>query len=125
MKFEKKNTSLVDRIHRHPKIKAARSSSRTYASTLRRVGDQFAGGFKDDLKFLEKDGLLEKIKKYDASNSVKRNLVNAVICGLKLLEKPKVSEKFHRYLLELNRLVDEHNRSGKMSTKQRIAYYSE
>ena len=44
MKFENNNKELVDRIFNHHNIKAARSSSRTYASTIRRVGDQFAGG---------------------------------------------------------------------------------
>ena len=118
MKFENTNKSLVDRIHKHPKIKAARSSARTYASTLRRVGDQFGGGFKDNLNFIEKPELLEKIKKHDASLSVKRNLINAVICGFKLNPNQKLSEKYHKYLLQLNRQVDEHNKSGKMSKTQ-------
>lgn len=118
MKFENTNKSLVDRIHNHPKIKAARSSARTYASTLRRVGDQFGGGFKDNLNFLEKPEILEKIKKSDSSLAVKRNLVNAVICGFKLNPNAKLSDKYHKYLLELNRKVDEHNKSGKLTKSQ-------
>ena len=118
MKFENSNKKLVDRIHSHPKIRAARSSARTYASTIRRVGEQFGGGYKDNLQFLNKPELLEKIKKHDSSLSVKRNLVNAVICGLKLNPNEKLAEKYHKYLLELNRQVDEHNKSGKLTKKQ-------
>ncbi len=118
MNFENNNKKLVDRIHQHPKIRAARSSARTYASTIRRVGDQFGGGFKDDLKFLHKPELLTKIKNYESSLNVKRNLINAVICGLKLSSNEKTAEKYHKYLLELNRLVDEHNKSGKLNKKQ-------
>ncbi len=118
MNFEKKNTTLVDKIHKHPKIRAARSSARTYASTLRRVAEQFAGGFKDDLSFLDKPGLLDKIKKYESSLNVQRNLVNACIIGFKLNPNEKLSAKFYKYLLELNRKVDERNKSGKMSKTQ-------
>lgn len=118
MKFENSNKKLVDRIHGHPEIRVARSSARTYASTLRRVGDQFGGGYKDNLNFIEKAGLLDKIRKFEASLSVKRNLVNAIICGFKLNPNDKMSSKYYKYLLELNKEVDKHNKSGKMSQKQ-------
>jgi hypothetical protein len=61
MNLDNKNKSLVDKIHEV--CKCARSSARTYASTIRRIGDQFGGGYKKDLKFLHKPDILEKIKK--------------------------------------------------------------
>ena len=118
MNFTNNNKSLVDRIFNHPKIKAARSSSRTYASTIRRVGDQFGGGYKKDLKWIKQPLLLNKIKKHDGSLNVKRNLVNAVIIAFKLEPNDKLSDKYHKYLLELNKLVDEQNKSGVLSEKQ-------
>ena len=116
MKFENNNKTLVDRIH--TVCKCARSSARTYASTIRRVGDQFGGGYKKDLKFLHKPEIMEKIKKLDASLAVKRNLSNAVIIGLKLEPHAKLNDKYHAYLLELNKQVDTHAKSGKLTDKQ-------
>ena len=118
MNFENDNKSLVDRIFNNPKIKAARSSSRTYASTIRRVGDQFGGGFKKDLGWIRQPLLLNKLKKMEASLNVKRNLVNAIIIAFKLEPNDKLSQKYHMYLLELNKLVDEKNKSGVLSEKQ-------
>ena len=117
MNFENSNKELVDRIFNHPNIKAARSSSRTYASTLRRVGNEFAGGFKADLAWIKQPLLLAKIKKHSGSLNVKRNLINAVIIAFKLEPNDKISAKFHKYLLELNKLVDEKNKSGVLSEK--------
>ena len=117
MNFENSNKELVDRIFNHPNIKAARSSSRTYASTLRRVGNEFAGGFKTDLNWIKQPLLLAKIKKHSGSLNVKRNLINAVIIAFKLEPNDKLSAKFHKYLLELNKLVDEKNKSGVLSEK--------
>ena len=107
MNFENDNKSLVDRIFNNKKIKAARSSSRTYASTIRRVGNEFAGGYKKNLKWIAQPLLLDKIKKHEASLNVKRNLVNAIIIAFKLEPNQKLSDKFHKYLLELNKQVDE------------------
>ena len=119
MQFENNNKELVDRIFNHHNIKAARSSSRTYASTIRRVGDQFAGGYTKDLKWIKQPLLLPKIKKHDGSLNVKRNLVNAVIIAFKLEPNDKLSSKFHSYLLELNKQVDERNKSGVLSEKMK------
>jgi hypothetical protein len=116
MNLENKNKTLVDKIHK--KSKCARSSARTYASTIRRIGDQFADGFNIDLKFLHKPDILEKIKKLNASLAVKRNLSNGVIVGLKLEPHIKLDEKYHAYLLELNKKVDTQAKSGLLSDKQ-------
>jgi hypothetical protein len=116
MNLDNKNKSLVDKIHEV--CKCARSSARTYASTIRRIGDQFGGGYKKDLKFLHKPDILEKIKKLDASLAVKRNLSNGVIIGLKLEPHTKLNDKYHAYLLELNKQVDTQAKSGKLTEKQ-------
>ena len=119
MKFENNNKELVDRIFNHPNIKAARSSSRTYASTIRRVANEFAGGYNKDLKWIKQPLLLQKIQKHTGSLNVKRNLVNAVIIAFKLEPNDKISAKFHKYLLELNKQVDERNKSGVLSDKMK------
>ena len=118
MDFKNDNKPLVNRIFNHKNIKAARSSSRTYASTIRRVGNAFGGGYKPDLMWIKQPFLLQKIKKHDSSLNVKRNLVNAMIIAFKLEPHDKLSEKFHKYLLELNKQVDESNKSGILSEKQ-------
>ena len=118
MNFENDNKSLVDRIFNNKNIKAARSSSRTYASTIRRVGNEFAGGYKKNLRWIQQPLLLSKIKKHEASLNVKRNLVNAIIIAFKLEPNKKLSASFHKYLLELNKQVDEKNKSGVLTEKQ-------
>ena len=118
MNFKNDNKSLVDRIHNSKKINAARSSSRTYASTIRRLGNEFGGGFKNDLEWIKQPSLLDKIRKYDSTLNVKRNLVNSGIIALKLVPDEKVSENFHRYLLESNKEVDDKNKSGELTEKQ-------
>ena len=116
MEFKNDNKTLVDKIV--DKMQCKRSSARTYASTIRRIGTTFSGEYKKSLKFLEEKGLLAKIKKHDSSLHTKRNLVNGVIIGLKLLDEEALSRPFHKYLLELNKAVDERSKSGELTEKQ-------
>ena len=116
MQLENTNKQLVDKIFNH--CKCARSSARTYASTLKRVADLYGGGWKADLKWIHKPGILDKIKKHPGTNNVKRNLVNSLIIGLKLEPDTKMNDKYHSYLLELNKQVDKQARSGVLTDKQ-------
>ena len=63
---------------------------------------------------------LGKIKKHESSLNVQRNLVNAMIIAFKLEPNVKLVEKYHKYLLELNKKVDENNKSGVLSEKQQM-----
>jgi hypothetical protein len=83
------------------------------------VANEFAGGYNKDLKWIEQPVLLQKIQKHTGSLNVKRNLVNAVIIAFKLEPNDKISAKFHKYLLELNKQVDERNKSGVLSDKMK------
>ena len=109
MKFENTNKDLTDRIF--TTVKCKRNSARTYSSTIVRVANLLGGGYTQDLKFLKTDNLLEKLKRYDASLHTKRNLTNAILIALKLEPNAKMSEKYRKYLLSLNKLVDEQAKS--------------
>ena len=99
--------------------KCKRSSARTYASTIVRVGKEFAkGGFNKDLKWVHQKGIYDSLKKTDKGLNVKRNLVNAMLIGLSLYPDAGLSEKYNKYLKELNQKVDEVSKSGEMSDKQ-------
>ena len=123
MKFENANKELTDRISET--VKCKRNSARTYASTIVRVANLFGGGYTPDLKFLKRDDLLEKMKKFDSSLHTKRNLTNSVLIALKLEPNTKLTEKFRKYLLSLNKLVDEQSRSGELTEKQKQARLKE
>ena len=85
-----------------------------------RVGNLFGKNkYKPDLKFLLEEGLLKKLQNFETTVHSRRNLTNAIIIGLKVLGgNVKVAEKFRKYLLELNRKVDEQASSGKLTKKQ-------
>ena len=60
--MQSKNTELVNKIQKVRQCK--RSSARTYASTIVRVGNEFAkGGFNKNLKWVHQNSIYEKLKK--------------------------------------------------------------
>lgn len=89
----KKNQVLAGKIMRLRKCAA--STSRVWASTLRRINRDFSDQkWNNDLKWIDTLDIMDKIKKFDSLN-VKRNLGNAYAVGLELVGsklKPKVDE---------------------------------
>lgn len=114
------NKTLTDRIT--DVVKCKRNSARTYASTIVRLANLFTNGYTDDLKFLKEDSLFEKLKRHNASLHTKRNLTNAVLIALKLEPNPKMSDKYRKYLLTLNKQVDEQAKSGVLTDKQKAKF---
>ena len=118
-----KNKALVDKIQRMQDC--ARSSARTYASVIRRLGNLFAPKkFNEDLKWVTNPGILEKIKKFDTTLHARRNLVNGMIIALRLNPNKSLSEKYVAYLKELNKQVEDQARSGKLTAKQSAKWLS-
>ena len=118
-----KNKGLVDRIQKMQNC--ARSSARTYASVIRRLGNLFAPKkFNIDLKWVTNPSILEKIKKFETTLHSKRNLVNGMIIALRLNPNKPLSEKYIAYLKQLNAEVDAQARSGKLTAKQSAKWLS-
>lgn len=120
--MQKKNVELVDKIQ--AKLKCKRSSARTYASTIKRVAREFGTGYNSDMKWAHDKKILSKIKKFDATLNVKRNLVNAMMISLKLHENAALYKQYADYLQELNKQVEEFAKSGKLTTKQQQNFIS-
>lgn len=120
--MQKKNVKLVDKLQQT--IKCKRSSCRTYASVIKRVANQFGQGFNEDMKWSHDKKILGKIKKFDTTLNVKRNLVNAMLNSLKLHENATLYKQYSEYLVELNKEVDEFAKSGKLTDKQQKTYLS-
>ena len=121
--MQSKNTELVNKIQKVRKCK--RSSARTYASTIVRVGNEFAkGGFNKDLKWVHQNSIYDKLKKSDKGLNVLRNLVNSMLIALSLFPDKGLSDKYNEYLKDLNKKVDEVSKSGVMSEKQASQFLS-
>ena len=121
--MQQRNKELVDRIHRVQKCK--RSSARTYASTIRRLGEKFRGGKKGyakDLNWVHDKDIIENIRKHDSTLNVKRNLVNGMIIALKLRPNQPLLDKYSEYLQKLNTEVDTKAKSGELSEKQQARW---
>lgn len=114
-----RNKELTDKIQKVQKCK--RSSARTYSSTIRRLGNSFRAkgkGYTKDLSWVHEKEILEKIKKYDTTLNVKRNLVNGMIIALKIRPNKVLSDLYADYLQKLNNEVDALAKSGQLSEKQ-------
>ncbi len=120
--MQKKNVELVDKLQQT--LKCKRSSCRTYASVIKRVAKQFGKGYNPDMKWSHDKSILPKIKKFDTTLNVKRNLVNAMLNSLKLHENDTLYKQYSAYLVELNKEVDEFAKSGKLTDKQQKNYLS-
>ena len=120
--MQKKNVELVDRVQQT--LKCKRSSCRTYASTIKRVAREFGRGFNMDMKWAHDTKIIGKIKKYDTTLNVKRNLVNAMMIALKLHENDTLYKQYSTYLVELNKQVDDFAKTGKLTDKQQKNFLS-
>ncbi len=120
--MQKKNVELVDRLQ--SALKCKRSSCRTYASVIKRVAREFSSGFNKDMKWSHDKSILSKIKKYDTTVNVKRNLVNAMMNSLKLHPNDSLYKQYSTYLSELNKEVEEFAKTGKLTDKQQKNYLS-
>ena len=121
--MQPRNKELVDRIQRVQKCK--RSSARTYASTIRRLGDRFRGGkkgFTKDLSWVHDKDIQENISKHNSTLNVKRNLVNGMLIALKLRPNKILTDKYAEYLQKLNVEVDTLAKSGVLSEKQQARW---
>ena len=106
-----KNKTLVDRIQR--KRNCARSSCRVYASNLRRIHREFSDRpWALNLKWLQDDGILSKIKKLGSQN-VKRNLANAASVGLSIIGDEKLKAKYTELLDELRKTKPDQSLSNR------------
>jgi hypothetical protein len=116
-----KNTVLIDRMVRSPRLTCTRNSCRTYASTLRRIAKLHNVVFNADLKWLMDPNILKTILKLENLNTL-RNLVNSAAIGLQLLgttDSLKLRERYMTQLKVLNERVDAWNKSGKLTAKQK------
>ena len=114
------NKPLVDRIERKRGI--SRASSRTYASVLRRIHRDYSNDdWSNNLKWLQKNHIFEKIKKIPSIN-VRRNLVNASIVGLSLSDANH--SKYDHLLEELKIKATQENRKQEMSVRQKKNFVS-
>ena len=67
-----------------------------------------------DMKWAHDTKIIGKIKKYDTTLNVKRNLVNAMMIALKLHENDTLYKQYSMYLVELNKQVDDFAKTGKI-----------
>lgn len=121
--MDPRNKELTDKIQKVQNCK--RSSARTYASTIRRLGNEFRGqgkGYTKDLSWVHNKTILEKIKKYQSTVNVKRNLVNGMIIALKIRPNKVLSDAYNTYLQKLNTDVDNLAKSGKLTEKQQARW---
>ena len=123
--MEARNKELTDKIQNVQKCR--RSSARTYASTIRRLGNNFRGAGKQytkDLSWVHNKEILERIRKFDATLNVKRNLVNGMIIALKIKPNKTLSDQYMEYLQKLNTEVDARAKSGVISEKMQARWLS-
>jgi hypothetical protein len=124
--MEPRNKELTDRIEKVQKCR--RSSARTYASTIRRLGDKFRGagkGYTKDLSWVHNKEIIERIKKFEGTLNVKRNLVNGMIIALKLRPNKLLLDQYTDYLQKLNTEVDTRAKSGVISEKMQKRWLSQ
>ena len=123
--MEARNKELTDKIQKVQDCR--RSSARTYASTIRRLGNNFRGAGKaytKDLSWVHDKEILERIKKFESTLNVKRNLVNGMIIALKIRPNKILADQYMEYLKKLNTQVDERAKSGVISEKMQQRWLS-
>ena len=115
--MQKKNTKLSDIIQK--KRGVARSSARTYSSALRRVHNDYSDKpWHIDLKWLEDESILNKLKQIPSIN-VRRNLGMAVVVGLGIRKNKTLKSKYDTWLKKLRLERIKLNKRQEMTDKQK------